>query len=118
MGHRQYYWAKVSEYIKLFPYKEIPFIMSHPLFSSPTYYDMKTGKLIIITNENFERLVKKRLSELRPMFFKSPQKFILNINKPYMVDVFSMIDSHFDDKEFNMWFHYIWTRVEFPHQMG
>ncbi len=104
--------------------KEIPFILSHPLFSSSAYMD-EDNNLKNVTYENFNEVVELHIKRLKDIVENEKRigdkivKFLIHINKPYRLEFFNLLKEKIETKTtYNELLYWIWCDTEFPHQIG
>lgn len=97
-------------------------IVSHPLFNNNAY-KTDDDQLKLITHSNFEEVVNLFLKRYRQIFDDNDgeKKFtsiLIMINKPYRIEIFTMMQHLLSEKSYNELLNWVWTSTEFPHQIS
>lgn len=93
--------------------EQFPFIVHHPFFDSSAIM-LRSGELVDIT-ANKENLNKAReMMKERIALIDSVSDVVLQVNKPYLMTVFSYIKPYLALADFSTMLSSIWTYMEFP----
>ena len=95
--------------------EKIPFVVSHPFYSSMIGSIKVDGKdtMIDLSNENdlltARSVVAKRIDEV-----KVYREFLVLLNKPYLSAFFLFTQKYLGSEDFSSFLGTLWTYVEFP----
>lgn len=112
-------WDRIRQQLDVFLLLDIyvnekfPFIVHHPFFDSSAAM-LRSGELVDITasEENLDKA--REMMRERIELIDSVSDIVLQVNKPYLMTVFSYIEPYLDLADFSTMLSSIWTYMEFP----
>jgi hypothetical protein len=123
--NREKIMEEVRDYIDSFDFEVGEFgIAHHPLFNTFGTCDMENkNALVVIDDNNIERLKEQRYKHLKKMLDKEEDDgdlfgLFLMINKPYRIPVFMRIADELTKEQFSKILIDLWVDTEFPHENG
>lgn len=110
-----------KEFCDMYPLTIVGYgIVQHPLFSSVTHRDEKTGRLTVLSPDNLEEQRNKVYGKMMQRLEKTPDimTLMMFIQSPYRIQLLLSLEEYMTRKQFSIQVISIWTHTEFPHQNG